>query len=309
VRCSLALLVAVTAMMLAPFASAGGALDRFEKAHRPAPSSPDRSSSSKDDDDDDDDDDDESPDWSSSDGEPSDSDSGGGDATWALAVLCAPPPFLFACVHPSHRPAREPYDDEGHYVEPRGDRSEDVPFAPTSRVYLPEQTERFRWVELSLSGFRAFNEAVIYSHDLEVSAWLGPIVPHLRWEHFYEEIQETGEWDHLDRFGLHLGANVLGPWVEPVEAYLSAGAGLLHGEEWTPAFEAGLDVRIYPIEPLVLRPSAMLSVFAIGPLLLDLRLEAGVALGPLEIRLGPRWLYQGEAQGFWGPSAALVGRI
>jgi hypothetical protein len=311
VRSFVLLLTIATATAMAPASRAGGALDRFEQAHRPS-SSPERSSSDSDDDDDDDDDDasgfDSSDDYDSSLGE-SEGDSDGDGGAIGLIVLCAIPPILFACVHPSHRVSRQPYDDDGHYIEPVGDRSEDSSLEPTRRVYLRAQQERFRWAELSLSGFRAFNEAVVYSHDLELMAWLGPVVPHLRWEHFYEEIQDTGQWDHLDRFGLHIGSNVLGPWVEGMEAYLLAGVGVLHGEEWTPAFEAALDLRIYPVEPLAIRPSATLSVFGIGPVLLDARLEAGVALGPLEIRLGPRWLYQGQAQGFWGPSAALVGRL
>jgi hypothetical protein len=107
----------------------------------------------------------------------------------------------------------------------------------------------------------------------------------------------------------HLGANVLGPYVDLMELYLSAGVLVLHGEAWTPAFDAQLDARIYPIEPLALHAAASVSVFAIGPVLLDAVVDAGVALGPIEIRLGPRWLYQQGAQGFWGPMATLVGRM
>jgi hypothetical protein len=88
-----------------------------------------------------------------------------------------------------------------------------------------------------------------------------------------------------------------------------AGASVIHGEAVTPAFDVGLDVRVYPVEPLALNASAMLSVFEIGPVLLDARLQMGVALGPMEIRLGPRWLYQGDAQGFWGPAAVVAGRL
>jgi hypothetical protein len=113
----------------------------------------------------------------------------------------------------------------------------------------------------------------------------------------------------MDLLRGHLGANVLGPYVSFMELYLSAGALVMHGEEWTPAFDAQLDTRVYPVEPLALHALATMSVFGIGPVLLDVTLDAGVALGPIEIRLGPRWLYQGAAQGFWGPSATLVGRM
>jgi hypothetical protein len=163
--------------------------------------------------------------------------------------------------------------------------------------------------ELSLSGFRAFNEPVIYTHTLALRAWLGQVVATAGWEHFYERIVETGEWDHLDLLRGRLGANVLGPYVDFMEAYLSAGVLVMHGEEWTPAFDAELDLRAYPIEPLAIHAAGAVSVFGIGPVLLDATLDAGVALGPIEIRLGPRWLYQQGAQGFWGPMATLAGRM
>lgn len=297
-------------LLATPSARAGGALDRFEDAHRPSGESrksdrtPSSSSSSSDDDTDTSEDDDDYDSYE----EESVTGTSGGDATIALFFVCVLPPFAFACFQPAHRPAREVYGSDRLYIEPMGDWRDDA-LIISERRYHPKDRERFRWVELSAVGFRAFNEPVVYSHDLDATAWLGPVLMHLSWEHFYEQIQETDEWDHLNLYGGHLGANVLGPWIDPVELYMLAGVSVVHGEAATPAFDVGLDLRVYPIEPLALNSSAMLSVFEIGPVLLDARLQMGVALGPMEIRLGPRWLYQGDAQGFWGPSAAVVGRI
>jgi hypothetical protein len=286
-----------------------GALDRFEDAHRPSDdghktedrsrSQSSTSSSSSDDDD-----------WDEEDdhGYDDEDDTGAsGDSTWALFFFCALPPVLFACVHPAHRPAREPYGGPRLYLEPMGERSEDGIIS--ERRYHPKDREKFRWAELSVHGFRAFNEPVVYSHDLDGTVWLGPILLHLSWEHFYEQIEQSDRWDHLNLYGVHLGANTVGPFVDGLELYLLAGASAIHGDAFTPAFDAGLELRAYPIEPLALYGSAMLSFFEIGPVLVDGRAEIGVALGPVELRAGPRWLYQGDAQGFWGPMAALAARF
>jgi hypothetical protein len=188
-----------------------------------------------------------------------------------------------------------------------GERSEDGILS--DRVYRPSDRERFRWAELSLHGFRAFNEAVVYSHDLDGTVWLGPVLLHLSWEHFYEQLQGSRRWDHLNVYGAHLGANTLGPWVDGLELYLLAGASAIHGDALTPAFDVGLELRAYPVAPLTVHGAATLSVFEVGPVLLDGRAQIGVALDRLEIRAGPRWLYQGDAQGFWGPAAALAVRF
>lgn len=292
---------------------AGGALDRFEGAHRPAHDSHDKPSSHDSSDDDDESSaasDDDSFDTSAIDSSGGSGGSDGeGDGAALLIAVCLVPPFLPACLHPAYRVAREPYREGGLYLEPQGDRGQDELFAPSHRPYLSSDEAQTRWAELAASGFRAFNEPVVYSHELKLTAWLGPLVVQGWWEHFYEQLEDSDDWDHLDRLGGKLGSNVLGPWVDFAELYLLAGASAMHGEAWTPAFDLELDLRMYPTSPLAVRSTTVLSVFGIGPLLLDTSAQAGVAFGPIEILAGARWLYQGEAQGFWGPEVSLSGRM
>jgi hypothetical protein len=305
VRLVVSLLVCV---LIASPVHAAGALDRFEDAHRPAPSpkpkphddSKSSSSSSTSSNDDDDDDD----------GGSGSSDESGAGAQIALLFACMVPPFGFACFQPPHRVSVEVYDSAGNYIRPPDSPDADVPALFSEASFTDKSMHRARWIELGLLGFFAANERWVGSHELAFSAWLGPVRWHSRWEHFYETVAETGELDHLDLVAGHFGANVLGPWVPGLELYLLAGAMVVHGEAWTPAFDVGLEARIHPVEPLALASSAMLSIFGEGPVLLDMRLEAGVALGQVELRAGPRWLYQGEeAQGFWGPTASLTARF
>jgi hypothetical protein len=304
----IALLAASVLAGAVPRPSWAGALERFQKPHRPPDDDRDKRSSSSESSSSSADDHEEYDDYGSYDDYESDEEASGGDGTWALFFFCAIPPLTFGCFLPAHRPAREVYGSDRLYLEPVGQRTSDG--LVTERAYLPEDREEFRWGEISFLGFRAFNEPVVYSHDLDLTFWLGPVLAHLSWEHFYEQLEDTDDWDHLNLFGGHLGANVLGPFVDFLELYLLAGAIVLHyGDEWIPAFDAGLDLRAYPAEPLAMHASANLSVFEHGPVLLDARLGAGVALGPIEIRAGPRWLYQGEAQGFWGPAVTLAGRF
>ncbi len=295
-------------------AQAGGALDRFEQAHRPAPSP----SRDRDDDDDSssssDSNDDSSDPWDGSDDD-RDYDGGSGhdgdaaDARLALILPCMLPPFVFACFHPSHRLSTKPYHPRGLYVEPSGSRSEAFPALTSDVTYADVDRRRVRYFELQGSGFRAFNQSWIMGHELAGTFWAGMVLIHASWERLYEQVEETGAHDQLDIFTGHLGSNILGPFVETIELYGWFGALALHGDAWTPAFNAGAELRFYPTEPLTAYSSAMFSIFEVGPVLLDARWQLGVALGRFEVRAGPRWLYQGDAQGFWGPSASLAVRL
>jgi hypothetical protein len=286
-----------------------GSLDRFEKAHRSKPS---RDDDKDDDRSNDDDDDDRSYHGRYDDGygddEPVNVDGGSdGDAAVLLLAACIVPPFAFACFHPSFRPNRRPYGEGGLYLRPQKGR--DGAAVGADAWYHPDDRAQFRWVELSLLGFRAFNEQAVYSHDLRLQGFLGMLTVRGSWEHFYEELDHGGGFDHLNFYRFHAGANVTGPFIDSVEWYLTAGALVMHGEDFTPAFEVGTELRAYPAEPLALHGAATLSFFELGPVLLDAHLHAGVTVGPLEVRAGPRVLYQGDDQGFWGPSATVVGRF
>jgi len=297
----------VAALAVAPTAGAGGALDRFEKAHqppsrdRPSPSSSSSSSSS----DSSDDDSVDSNDWSD------DEDWGGGgdgDATWAMVVLCFVPAFTLPCVMPSHRVRQQPYGGPSLYIEPEGERSDAMFPIATEVRYEPTALDERRYLELSASGYLTMNEPGVLSHRLDAALWVTTWQLDLAWEHFYERLPE-GRVDHLDLLRGHYGFNALAPLVEWAELYVRVGALVMHGNAWTPAFDVGAQARIYPQQPLALYGSAMVSVFAHGPVLADITGQAGVALGSWEIRGGPRVLYQGEAQGFWGPEATVAVRF
>jgi hypothetical protein len=300
------------ALALTPMtAQAGGALDRFERSHRPAPSP----SRDRDDDDNDsssssNDSSDDSSDWSSDDDDDGSS-SGGGTTDMRLALImpCLLPPFAFACFHPSHRLSTKPYHPRGLYVEPNEPRPEAAPAVTSDVTYGDVDRRRVRYFELQASGFRAMNQSWIMGHELAGTFWAGMVLVHGSWERLYEQVEETAAHDQLDIFTGHLGSNILGPFVESAELYGWFGALVLHGEAWTPAFNAGAELRFYPVEPLAAYSSAMFSVFEVGPVLLDARWQLGVALDRFEVRAGPRWLYQGDAQGFWGPAASLAVRF
>jgi hypothetical protein len=283
-----------------PALAGDGALDRFEKAHQPPPDrSSDTKSSSKSD---------SSSSSSTTDdtSSTSSSTSSSGDASdGRLFVLfvCLVPPITFACLMPSHRVAAEPYATPKLYIEPEGPRGED------GRRYRRGDLERARIVEVGITGFRSLNEDV-FSHELGFTLWLGTLLINGRWEHMYERIETTGGFDSLDILRAHLGANILGPFVDRAELYMNAGALFLRGDgDFLPAFDAGLELRVYPTDPLALRAASMASIFPIGPILVDTRLEAGIAMGPVEVRAGGRYLYQNGAQGFWGPVATVAGRF
>lgn len=303
-----ALLLALLAPSAARADKDGGALDRFQSSHSDSSSKPDSSGGSP-----------PSPSTSSSSSDLSVSDptTSGGDPTatpassssgtvlggMVLLLACFTPPLSFACLMPSHRVSVTPYARAGLYMEPQ-----EVPWTDDLE-YREADLERLRHVEVGVTAFRALNEAVL-SHELAATAWLQMVLFRFKWEHLYERIETTGAWDHLDIFRWHIGANVLGPFVPRAELYMMVGALVLYGNgEAIPAFDIGGDLRVYPARPLALNLTLMGSAFGEGPALFDTRLEAGIAIGQAEVRAGARFLTQSGAQGFWGPTATLVGRF
>ncbi len=293
---------------------AQGALDRFERPHtRPT------TSHDNDDDDDDSDDDDLSGSYSSWNGPPSpNSDDGGGlssgssndddDDDDMLIALCWIPIFTVPCILPAHMPSRNPYGRDGVYIEPPGERVGGLPYASEQAGFSKTSWRRMRYAELELSGFMALDENALLSHRLQATVWLGGMNFTAGWEHFYERLASGGV-DHLNFYRFHYGFNLLGPYVEGLELYPRIGALLLHGQELTPALDMGAEARIYPAKPIAIYGSAIASVFERGPVLLDARLQVGVSVGRFEVRAGPRVLYQGAEEGFWGPAATVVSRF
>ena len=306
-------------VLLAPFgATAGGALDRFERAHT-SPSPSPRLSGDDDDDDDDDavitwddgssildagDDDEDDDDEDDDEYEPS-----AGSRVGVMTLCMFLVPAQFGCFHRAHHVSAKPYHRGGLYVHPLEDPSEVTPAVFSSQTYTEEDWDRWRWFELEVTGFRAMNEADILTHDITGRLWLGPVFLRASWERFYERIPETGQFDVLDLFRFHLDANLLGPYLDWIEFYGGIGASILRGQQVTPAFDVDLDMRVYPVDPFTFRAATTFSIYEIGPVLADSRFQLGVAIDRFEVRAGPRWLYQGEAQGFWGPSASMAVRF
>lgn len=282
---------------------AGGALDRFEKSHRPpspSPSQPSPKSSS---------------DSSSSSSttsnsydsydsyDSSTSTSGSSSDTASLAILAAIvacPLFIGACLNSGNALNSQVYD--GLYLEPR---EPDWPGVAGS--YNKADSRALRVAEVDVMAYAALNEALVMTHDLHLNFWWRPATFRFGWEHFYERL-EDGTVDHLNILRFHLGANLLGAWAESAELYPLFGVSAIAGSEWTPAFDVGGNLRVYPWEPIAIQATMIASIFEFGPVLLDSSMQAGVALDRFEVRAGPRWLYQGDAQGFWGPAASLAVR-
>ena len=312
----LALVMALT--VAASYARAGGALDRFERSHTSDDDDDASSSASSDDDshshsygDDDDDDDDDDDTWGDDDDASSSGSGSSSDTDGKLMVLagCVIPAFTIPCIMPAYHTGRDPYRREGLYVKPEGELEISFPGVGDPATFTEASVDAIRYAEVELSGFMAMDETALLSHRLQLTVWLGAVHLAANWEHFYERL-DSGAVDHLNFYRFHYGFNLLGPYVDGIEIYPRLGVLLLHGEELTPAFDIGGEIRAYPAKPLAIYGSAIASVFELGPVLLDARAQVGVSLDGFEVRAGPRVLYQGDAaEGFWGPAATVLGRF
>jgi hypothetical protein len=278
-------------------ARAGGALGRFEGAHTSSGSSSSSSSSSSGSSSKSSDSNDDANDSNDS------SESGGGSGdTSAVGCLAAIATVVLAgvCMPPA-RIAIDPYDGDDIYVRPHVDPD-------TNARFYPGGSPIARNGELSLSGFAATNERV-YAHDLQLRGWLGPVMGGAEWDRYYEP-SKTGSADTLDLFRAHVGSNFLGPLVPHLELYPLVGATAMRGAAGViGAFDVGAEARVYPVRPLAIYASSIVSIFAQGPVLVDSRAELGVALGRVELRIGGRSLFQPGAQSFLGPVASVVLRL
>jgi hypothetical protein len=166
-----------------------------------------------------------------------------------------------------------------------------------------------RYAELRVGGFAAAGERV-YSHDLALAGWLGLFTAQGAWERLYEPRPELSSVDTLDLFRAHIGPNILGSSVKPVELYLLVGGAGLYGQRGlTPAFDGAIQARVYPVRPLAFYSSVNVSIFGQGPPLLDGRFEMGASVGRFDLRAGVRGLRQDPAQSFFGPVATVSLRM
>ncbi|MBI2394458.1 MAG: hypothetical protein HYV09_33115 [Deltaproteobacteria bacterium] len=301
VRLAAAILLAI---LFTPAAAGAGALGGFEDAHKPSSGSSSSSSSgssssssssssccssSL------------SSSSSSSSSSTSSASSGGGAELTPDVAFAMFPNLWGAAFAPPHRPTSDPYD--GLWLDARKVR--DVEDGSMREPRLPEH--RVRHIELTTSGFSARNEAV-FSRTFGLRVFLGQVVASASWDRMYET-PEDGAIARLDFYRFHLTSNVLGGSSRSVELYPLMGAALMKGARATGAFDAGLDLRIYPARPLAIVLSSIASVFAHGPALFDSRAEIGVTYDRVELRAGVRSMVQWRAQGFWGPTASIVVRL
>ncbi len=219
-----------------------------------------------------------------------------------------PPEFLLvlfpnlwgAILAPPHRPTSDPYD--GLWVDGTPTRYED---GSVGAPWIDER--RVRHLELTTSGFVADNTAV-FSRTLGARVFLGQVVASASWDRMYETPGD-GTLARLDFWRFHLTSNFLGGSSRALEVYPLLGFAWMQGNRGTGAFDAGLDLRLYPLRPFMFAMSSVASVFRYGPVLFDSRFEAGLTFDRVELRAGLRWMYQHDAQGFLGPMASLTVRL
>ena len=184
-------------------------------------------------------------------------------------------------------PAIEPYDARSIYVGSQERKSRIV-----------------RYAELNFDGNIAPTSG-IYGHGIHLRGFISAFSVHGEWTRLHEP--GAAHVRSLDLFRGHLGANLLigTRWAE---LYLLAGALVMHGLETTPAFDMGVESRLYPSRPLTLFVQGTSAIFEHGPPLFTARLEPGVSFSRIDIRLGAALLYQSSAISAVGPSGSVVFR-
>ena len=183
------------------------------------------------------------------------------------------------------------------------------PYRITEDGSLARPSEKVPYGELTLGASSAAGERVP-GHALAVGGWIDLFFVHGAWDRFYEPRSDIGTTDKLDMFRLHVGPNVLGSSVKPVEFYVMVGGSALHGTGHViPAFDASMQLRVYPVRPFAFYTSMTGSFFEKGPPLLDARFEAGTSVGRFDFRMGIRGLRQEPAQSFLGPVASVTVRF
>jgi hypothetical protein len=227
-----------------------------------------------------------------------------GSAIWG----CFVPPFLGLCVYGT-RFLRADRSESAETLLPaahaegaerESDRSpDDEAETPRER---PHAAPRFG--ELMTSGYVDPVHGV-YGHDLTARGWLSIVGVDATWLRLYEPSSPTvGQLDFVR--GAVTGIIVAERYVE---ASVHLGADGMHGSEWTPAFGAGAELRVYPVPHFTTAGSFHASFFGEGNPLLDSKLEVGATFGRLDFRIGGRSFYQTGAASLLGPSASLGIRL
>ncbi len=181
-------------------------------------------------------------------------------------------------------PAIEPYDGRSIYVS-RAERKRRI----------------VRYAELGLDGNIAPTPG-IYGHGVHLRGFISAFVLHGEWTRLHEP--DAANVRSLDLFRGHVGANVL-VGTRWAELYLLAGVLVMHGLETTPAFDMGLEARLYPARPLTLFVQGTSAFFEHGPPFFTARFEPGVSVSRIDLRLGATMIYQSSAISALGPSGSV----
>ncbi len=217
------------------------------------------------------------------------------------SFFCIVPPFLFFCMPPSFYVERYPYSHRTLYIRSQNQANSESSFTVAEEA-------RGRHVEFGITAFPDVKEKV-FSHELQLHMWIRSAMIHGSWEHFYEALPD-GTLDHLDILRLHFGMNLFGSYIDRFEFYPKMGIlSMFNDEIWYAALDLGAEMRAYPLKPFVMQSNFSVSMFEVGPPLLDARFDLGIALKLFEFRAGIKSMYQGEAQGFIGPTATALVRF
>jgi hypothetical protein len=165
-----------------------------------------------------------------------------------------------------------------------------------------------RYGEVQAGAFAATYARIVGS-DLSARAWGGVGGLQASWVSLHEPESPSLRQLDLLRFDA-VGAFIA---LGRVEGHVLMGVDVLHGNAWTPAFGAGLEVRAYPVTRLTVDVSSYASVFGTGSPLFESRLEVGVALGRVDLRAGMRWWFQQLSEttntSLLGPSVSALLRL
>lgn len=177
------------------------------------------------------------------------------------------------------------------------------PYDPSSSSIYAERSRIVRHAELAFGGFLGA-DGPVFAHDLHLRGYLGFFTGHAEWARLYEPSSRA--LPSLDLLRFQLGGNVLAGQVDRAELHVLVGALILHGAEWTPAFDSRLETRIYPIKPLVITASVDAAFFEKGAPLWQSDLMAGASVSRFDLRGGVRWIYQSSTLSLPGPAIDMA---
>jgi len=181
------------------------------------------------------------------------------------------------------------------------------PYAAKGSIYITHEADRAsRWGEVFAAGGAGLSKNV-YSFDFAGTANLGVFTLRGSWQRFHEV--GAFDVDRLDFVRGQVGVNVLSGWGERMELHLLAGGTGMVGTRWTPALDAEVDARIFPIRPFSLRASIGASFFEHGDPFVRARIAPGITIGRVDVGIGLSWMHQAGTFDMVSPGVWLALRL